>query len=448
MIRNDIGSKMHIAEYKKNNLTRILNSVRKISNIENLPTEDRYLWQLKAIDKVVSFSRTRSAFWRERTKNYICGDISTFTNIPILNRFDVRRQIEEEKSLVNPIQDNVPVFLHQTGGSSGNSLTFFVTANNSSFNDLRGFAQSVIESRDISRDRMNSIIEKGNFGDIGFKVINQSNWGGHFQNFLTGKSIIFKMYSNFDSNKYIENLNGTGINGYFSSNPRSSRAIAGALASGAINLSNLNMYCFVNRGDKINPIIKTCLKECNIPLKSTYSCEEIGPIGFSCPLNSDLYHVASTNVMVEGEEMLGIDAQRLIVTGLNSFATPFIRYDIGDVGQIKEGCDCGWRGQVISNLQGRRTRAVRLIDGSLRFCLLEATDFADLHLEDMRIRQYEYGKLDVEYVRTRNLSPKEKREVYSRIYESISADIDVNIDKLDQIHWGSAYKRHFFRCEI
>lgn len=433
---------------RSEDLDRLMAAVKKIASIENLSKDHRLAWQSKAIDKIISFSRERSAFWRARTADYNFDDISSFTNIPVLNRVSVREQIESENSLVSPDKDKVLIGWHETGGSSGNPLKFLVTKENVSFNVLRGFSQYIIERSDISLDRMNAVIEKGECGKFGFDLICNQNWGGHFRTFRTGKSTTFKMYNNFNADQYLEKLKEIGVNGYFSSNPRSSRVIASALVSNEFPFASLNVKSFMNRGDKINPVIRAYLEKSEIPIKNTYSCEEIGPIGFSCPLDHEIYHVAATNVMVEAEETPGMDGKRLLVTGLNSFATPFIRYDIGDIGEVQEGCACGWRGQVISGLQGRRTNAVRFIDGSIKFCHLEATNFTDLRIDDIRMRQHEYGKIDVEYVRAHDLSPQEQSELRQKIASAISADLDIRINKVTKIAWGTSYKRHFFRCEI
>lgn len=123
---------------RSEDLDRLMAAVKKIASIENLSKDHRLAWQSKAIDKIISFSRERSAFWRARTADYNFDDISSFTNIPVLNRVSVREQIESENSLVSPDKDKVLIGWHETGGSSGNPLKFLVTKENVSFNVLRG----------------------------------------------------------------------------------------------------------------------------------------------------------------------------------------------------------------------------------------------------------------------------------------------------------------------
>jgi phenylacetate-coenzyme A ligase PaaK-like adenylate-forming protein len=379
---------------------------------------------------------------------YNLGDLTSLSRIPILDRSDVRKQVLKEQSLVKPDVDHISVGWHETGGSSGNPLKFFITENNAKYNKIRGFSQYIIEGRNLSMDRVDSSICKEINADFGFRIITNDNWGGHFCHLGTGKSTTFIMYNNFNADRYLEKLQEVGVNGYFSSNPRSSRSISSALSSKTLTLSGLNIKVFLNRGDRISQEIASASKQEGIELKSTYSCEEIGPIGFSCPLDHEVYHVVTSNAFVESEKMPGMACKRLLITGLNSFATPLIRYDIGDIGEVHEGCTCGWVGQVISNLKGRRTGMVKLIGGGIRSCNLEASRFSEMQIDDIRIRQYKHSQVDVEYQRIKALSKDEENIIIQIIHKEISDEIQINFNKTKCIEWGAGYKKHFFRCEI
>jgi phenylacetate-CoA ligase len=56
----------------------------------------------------------------------------------------------------------------------------------------------------------------------------------------------------------------------------------------------------------------------------------------------------------------------LLVTGLANFATPFLRYRIGDVGTLrKKPCDCGRAGDVFESIDGRIEDYLATPDGRL-----------------------------------------------------------------------------------
>ena len=79
-----------------------------------------------------------------------------------------------------------------------------------------------------------------------------------------------------------------------------------------------------------------------IPVRSTYSSEEVGYIATECKDYPETFHVVQSNVIVEvdnrdsvmvGDNRLG----RVLVSHLHSYATPFVRYDIGILQLSRKG---------------------------------------------------------------------------------------------------------------
>ncbi|HEX5779743.1 MAG TPA: hypothetical protein VFY21_12960, partial [Xanthobacteraceae bacterium] len=68
---------------------------------------------------------------------------------------------------------------------------------------------------------------------------------------------------------------------------------------------------------------------------STYACQEIGTLAIECP-ETRQYHLAVENAVVElvdeeGRAVEPGERGRVVVTGLNNYAMPFIRYALGDI---------------------------------------------------------------------------------------------------------------------
>lgn len=414
-----------------------------INKIENDDEHVRQSWEKLKLEKLIKFAKSRSLFWKNRLPNNF-----DLAQVPILDRVALRHQINSEGSLINPIKDGTLVRHHKTGGSSENPLIFYVTKSNANYNLVRSTAQYFIENRDINLNRVDVKIEQQKLGGFGFKIKQDNKWGGAFSNFKTGTQTLFTMYKDTDSNAYLNALNKIGVNGYYSTNPRTSKILMNGILNADIDIKYLGIKYYINRGDRISDFILSELQINNVNIRNTYSCEEVGPIGYSCPLKHDHYHVASSNIIVESIPIDTMDANRLIVTGLNSFATPFIKYDIGDIGEVREGCECGWKGQVIFNLEGRRTGVLRSQDGSMVRVKLTEADLYQYHFKDVRIRQYEYSSIKLEYVRNRSLKSFEERRISDQFCQSISKDINIEFVRYDKIDWGTSYKRHFFRCEI
>ncbi|MEM2960527.1 MAG: hypothetical protein QXU67_02865 [Candidatus Bathyarchaeia archaeon] len=77
-----------------------------------------------------------------------------------------------------------------------------------------------------------------------------------------------------------------------------------------------------------------------------YGCREVGNIAHECKEHKGL-HISSENNFVEFLDKYGQSVGygkegRVVVTNLNNFAFPFIRYDVGDIGSpLGKECSCG-----------------------------------------------------------------------------------------------------------
>ena len=99
-----------------------------------------------------------------------------------------------------------------------------------------------------------------------------------------------------------------------------------------------------------------------------YGSNEVNTIAFECPCGN--MHVADKNVKVEIVDEAGMvlpynSEGRIILTSLHNRVSPFIRYDIGDIGILAcgENCNCGNKGDVLSLTGGRKHEYVELNNG-------------------------------------------------------------------------------------
>jgi phenylacetate-CoA ligase len=103
-------------------------------------------------------------------------------------------------------------------------------------------------------------------------------------------------------------------------------------------------------------------------LVGIYSCEEVGYIATECPVAAH-YHICSEMAFVEIVDDAGLPVPagqpgRVLVTGLYNYATPFIRYEIGDIAIASpEPCVCGRSLPVLSQVLGRTRHAFIFRDG-------------------------------------------------------------------------------------
>lgn len=109
----------------------------------------------------------------------------------------------------------------------------------------------------------------------------------------------------------------------------------------------------VTSAETLTDAMRTTIESAfQVPVFNRYGSREVGVIGAECDAHAGL-HVNELDMVVEATP--GPDGHgELLVTNLNNFGMPLIRYRIGDVGQIDTApCRCGRAGARITRLFGR-----------------------------------------------------------------------------------------------
>jgi phenylacetate-coenzyme A ligase PaaK-like adenylate-forming protein len=189
-----------------------------------------------------------------------------------------------------------------------------------------------------------------------------------------------------------------------------------------------------------------------IPVRATYSCEEVGPIGFECEASQGHYHVASSNVIVETEgpyEIGGKKLGRVLLTHLHSYATPFIRYDVGDLASLSQRCPCGHNGPTIHDLFGRLTNALKHPDGRLSAFLIRGEELLEIvKYTEFRIRQVSLDAITVELGGRETLTAEEIGGVTAFLRARAGDAFRIDVIARTAIDWGNSAKRLSFQCEV
>lgn len=100
----------------------------------------------------------------------------------------------------------------------------------------------------------------------------------------------------------------------------------------------------------------------------TYGSREFMLIGAECREHLG-YHLSIDNLWVEvvdedGRPVSPGETGRILITDLHNLATPFIRYEIGDVGVMAPGpCSCGLPFPMLARVEGRMQERIRLPGG-------------------------------------------------------------------------------------
>jgi len=140
-----------------------------------------------------------------------------------------------------------------------------------------------------------------------------------------------------------------------------------------------------------------------------YCCNEVGIIAWECKMHRG-YHVNVDNAIVEfikdGRVAKAGEESDIVVTGLNNFIMPFIRYKIGDKGIFKEEkCQCNNNAPLISKIVGRDNDQIILSNGPIISSHLLTSLITGISgIREFQIIQKEIDKIIINIIKENTLT--------------------------------------------
>jgi len=153
-----------------------------------------------------------------------------------------------------------------------------------------------------------------------------------------------------------------------------------------------------------------------------YTCEEAGYLATQCP-QSEHFHVQSENVILEIVDdegrpcPVGVSG-RVLITSLNNFATPLIRYELGDYAEFGPPCVCGRGLPVIKRILGRKRNRLIMADGESRYSLFpylgehgQIASVTGVKVKQFQCVQHTVQRIEIKLVTERELTLEEQARV-------------------------------------
>ena len=196
-----------------------------------------------------------------------------------------------------------------------------------------------------------------------------------------------------------------------------------------------------------------CREIWGVPLTDMYSAHEVGYIALQCPAGPH-YHVQAENVLVEVLDSEGGACPpgqqgQVVLTSLNNFATPLIRYEIGDIAIPGAACTCGRGLPVIERVIGRVRNMLTLPDGERRFPSFDSRFYAGLEpVRQFQIVQKTRRLLELRVVVERPPSADEELAIKRRLLDRLQHEFEIHLVLVDSIPRGPGGKYEDFSSEI
>ena len=193
-------------------------------------------------------------------------------------------------------------------------------------------------------------------------------------------------------------------------------------------------------GETVGPDVReACRAAWGVEVADIYSSQEAGYIALQCPQSEGL-HVQSETVYVE---VLDDDDQpcppgevgRIVVSTLQNYAMPLLRYDVGDCAEMgRAGCPCGRTLPILERIVGRRRNMLRLPTGETMWPRLPAHEWAPVApIRQLQVVQDELDHIEARIVSARPLTEDEETAFTDVLRRLLKYPFRVSLTYLDRV---------------
>lgn len=402
--------------------------------------------QFAQLTQLLHHAKTTVPFYRDRLAGIETDrplDAAAFAQIPLLRRQDIQENFDALVTRALPL-DHGGMQEGQTSGSTGRPIRFMVTALTEAFWHAFTLREHLWRRRDFT-GKLASIRGPGRI-----KSGSGMGWGPSTDSaFRTGSVAMCTT----------EQTMQVQAEWLMQENPD-------YLISIASNVQELARYCshqglrpsrlreVRTYGEALHPEARSVIRRAwGVPVTDMYSCREGGYLALQCSKHEH-YHVQAEGVYLEllnaeGQPCVPGELGRVVITPLHNFATPLIRYEIGDFAEAGEPCDCGRGLPVIRCIFGRVRNMLRLPDGGLRYPRFGEYQFGDIKpVRQFQVVQKTLSDIEVTLVVARPLLPAEEETLRTLILKNLGYAFRVTFVYCDGIPRSSGGKYEDFRSEV
>ncbi len=196
-----------------------------------------------------------------------------------------------------------------------------------------------------------------------------------------------------------------------------------------------------------------CERVWRASVTDVYSSQEFGFIAVQCPGHRH-YLVQAECVYLEVLDAGGAPCRpgavgRLVITDLHNFATPLIRYEVGDYAEVGDACPTGRGLPVLRRILGRSRNMLKLPSGEQIWPNLQEDRF----LAVAPVRQYQLIQRSLQEIEVRvavaePLSEGQRGRLRSGLQRDLGHPFALTIVEVDEIPRAANGKHEDFRCEV
>lgn len=363
--------------------------------------------------------------------------------LPLLTKQEIRQNLEKMKWTQSP----GGLFRYNTGGSSGEPLIFYFDRRRQAYDKAARMLTHRWWGINVGARELYlwgspiEITKQDRIKDLRDRSINDS--------FVSAFEI-----SAESASRIVEKLRKVKpdcIFGY----PSSICLLCQIAEKMGFHLGKLGVKVVFTTAEVLYDDQRALISDCfgGIPVADGYGSREAGFISHQCEAGT--YHVMDPNYVIEylkdgGEVGPGEDGE-IVITHLDAWGMPFIRYSTGDVAQPGQGtCKCGRTFSTMQKIQGRTTDFVVTPDGRWQHGLSLIYVVRDIPgVTEFKIIQEAVDEIRVLLRIEGTLFPKEgKSQIIEGFRKRMGQGVNVDIEIVDEIEKDASGKYRYVVSKV
>lgn len=394
------------------------------------PRETIVAFQQERLEKLLQHAYRTTPYYRELLKT-ASPDIS---EVPPLEKQNVREQLARLCSEAFPQEQRIK---NATGGSTGTPLTFY-------------------QDRNYWNQRNLSVYYFDRWAGWNFGEPQLIIWGSPAD--LKGDEHWKHRLNNFWRNQYWLNgfhLTDTAMQAAFNEmdrcQPQTILAYPSSLYQFASFLSENSLTPrwglkgIISSAEMLQPHYRALAETVfGTKVYNRYGGREVGLIAMEC--TEGRMHINCHDLYLEIDSLDPYTKPgEILITQLNNYAMPFIRYRIGDIGRLSdEVCPCGNQLPVLGELLGRSTATFRTKTGALIHGGYFTQEFYNvIGVNQFQLIQETFERCVLKLVINARWQETTGDLLIGKIQDTLGPNVAVTVEFVEEIPLPASGKREF-----
>jgi len=215
-----------------------------------------------------------------------------------------------------------------------------------------------------------------------------------------------------------------------------------------------SVKCVITTSEVLSDGVRESIKSSlNLDVFNEYGCGEVGSVAHECEYGE--MHVMEDNLILEIIPSVEDSAAgEIVVTDLFNYATPLIRYKLGDYASISgKRCACGRTLKVIGNIHGRAYDCIQTEDGRVFHPEVMMYIFEEIKstvggIEQFQVVQETLSKLCIKIVKAEGYSRETEGYISKVIADKVHENMVVQFEYVEQVEREKSGKLRLVKSSL